>query len=131
MPGARLCRLNDAPSRLRAPDDARIDCPTPRTRDGNFDRTDDQTKSVDAAQSQLSARVLRASLRAAVRSLPSSPARGNFGAQESFPTRRSRAERVEHDEDPSPPLEAASEELSSDGACACLRVTEPISWSRA
>ena len=65
MPGARLYRPNDAlsQSRPRAPDDAGIGCSTPRTRDGNFDRTIDLTTSVDAATAQLSAGVLRAAVR--------------------------------------------------------------------
>ena len=36
-------------SQSRAPDGARIGCSTPRTRDGNFDRTDNLTVSIDSA----------------------------------------------------------------------------------
>ena len=101
MPGARLRRPNDAlsKSRLRAPEGAWIGRSTPRTRDGNFDDIADLTTSVYAAQAKLTAGVQRASLRAAVRSLCRSRARGKLGARKSIPTRCSRAERIELDED--------------------------------
>ena len=90
MPGA-CKRRPDRPllrSRSRAPDDARIRCSTPRTRDGNFEHTVDLITTVDAAGPQLFAGVLRTSLRAVVRSLSRSRSLAKFGARKSFPTRR-------------------------------------------
>ena len=126
MSGARK-RTPDRPllrSRSRASVGARIGYLTPRTCDGNFDRTTDLIRSVDAAEPQLFADVLRESLRASVRSL--SRSRANFGVRKSFLTRRSRVEEIELDEGSSPPLDSASWQLSNDGACAILRFTEPI-----
>ena len=109
MPRARLHCPNDALSRSqpRASDGAWIGCSTPRARDGNFHQTTDLTTLLDAASAQLSAGVLRATLHAAVRSLSRLRSRANFGARKLFPTRRSRAEEIELDEDQSQPLDSA------------------------
>ena len=101
MPGVRE-HCPDRPligSRSRVPDGVRISFSTQRTRDGNFDRNANLPTSVDAAQAQLSAGVLRASL-SAVRSLSRSRSRATFGARKTLSTQRSRAEEFELDEDP-------------------------------
>ena len=108
IPDTRRLRPNGTRSRSRAPDSALIGFSTPRVRDGNFDRTVDLTTVVDAAGTQLSAGLSRASLRATIQSLSRSRARASFGARKYFLTRRSRAEEIEPNEDSSPPLNAAS-----------------------
>ena len=108
IPGTRLCRPNSALSRSRAPEGAPFGCLTPHTRDGNFDRTFNITTLVDAAETQLSACVLRASLRVAVRSLSRSQSRARCSARKSFPMRRLRAEKIELEDHSSPPLDVAS-----------------------
>ena len=113
----------------RAPVSARTASSTPRTHDGDFDRTIDLVTLSDADLAQLFADVLRASLRSADHMLSRSPSRAEISARISLSTPLAYAETFGDVDNHSSPLDSASSELSSEGSCITWRFIEPLSRS--
>ena len=106
MPSTRRIHPYDQQlrSRSRAPLGSRTGSLTSRTYIGHIDRTNNLTTSVYAAGAQIIVGVMCASQRTASRSQSRSRSRALFGARSFFPTRRSRPESINFDEDHSPKL---------------------------